>query len=73
MSDLAETISVERDGLQDMLEGVAVSRETDAKIKGTIPPVGLGVSDGTVQVPPRGGRRHVSLAGDCDTCQFRPN
>ena len=40
MSDLAETTSVERDGLRDMLEGVTVSRETDAKVKGTVPPVG---------------------------------
>jgi hypothetical protein len=55
MSDLAETISVERDGLGNMPEAVAVSRETDAKVKGTVPPVGLGVSGGTVQVPPRGG------------------
>jgi hypothetical protein len=54
MSDLAETISVERDGLRDMLERLAVSPETDAKVKGTVPPVGLGVSGGTVQVPPRG-------------------
>ena len=40
MSDLAETISVKRDGLRDRLEGVAVSRETDAKVKGTVPPMG---------------------------------
>ena len=34
------------DGLRDMLEAVAVSRETDAKIKGTVPPVGGGVGGG---------------------------
>ena len=31
MSDLAETIDIERDGLRDMLEAVAVARETDAE------------------------------------------
>ena len=40
------------DGLRDMLEAVAVSRETDAKIKGTVPPVGAAWgAGGTVQVP----------------------
>jgi hypothetical protein len=38
-----------------MAEAVAVSRETDVKVKGTVPPLGLGVPGGTVQVPPRGG------------------
>ena len=34
MNDLAETIDIERDGLRDMLEAVAVSRlRTDAKVK----------------------------------------
>ena len=33
MSDLAETISVERDGLRDMLERLAVSREANAKVR----------------------------------------
>ena len=28
------------DGLRDTQEAVAMSRETDAKIKGTVPPVG---------------------------------
>jgi hypothetical protein len=41
MNDLAETIDIERDGLRDMLEAVAVSRlRTDAKVKGTVPPMG---------------------------------
>jgi hypothetical protein len=31
MSDLALTIGVERDGLRDMLETVALARETDAE------------------------------------------
>jgi hypothetical protein len=31
MIDLAKTISVERDGLLDILETVAVARETDAE------------------------------------------
>jgi hypothetical protein len=31
MNDLAETIDIERDGLRDMLEAVAVARETDAE------------------------------------------
>ena len=32
MSDLAETIDIERDELRDMLEAVAVARETDAPL-----------------------------------------
>ena len=31
MSDLAEAIDIERDGLRDMLEAVAVARETDTE------------------------------------------
>ena len=46
-------------GLRDMLEAVAVSRETDAKIKGTVPPVGAAWgAGGTVQVPDTATRSH---------------
>ena len=45
------------DGLRDMLEAVAVSRETDAK--GTVPPVGAAWGAGvTVQVPDTATRSH---------------
>jgi hypothetical protein len=41
VNDLAGTIDIERDGPRDMLEAVAVSApRTDAKVKGTVPPVG---------------------------------
>ena len=48
------------DGLRDMLEAVAVSRETDAKIKGTVPPVGAawGGAGVTVPVPDTATRSH---------------
>ena len=56
------------DGLRDMLEAVAVSRETDANIKGTVPPVGAALgAGGTVQVPPTRHGDPISLTGACDT------
>ena len=56
-----------------MLEGVARCRARPARKSNVRSRLGLGGSGGTVQAPPRGGRRLVSLTGACDTCQFRTN
>ena len=64
----AQATMSDLDGLRDMLEAVAVSRETDAKIKGTVPPVGAALgAGGTVQVPPTRHGDPISLTGACDT------
>ena len=68
MNDLAETIDIERDGAGYAGSGRGVAPRSDAKVKGTVPPVGaLGVSGGTVQVPPTRDGDPPSLTGACDT------
>ena len=46
-----------------MLEGVARCRARPARKSNVRSRLGLGGSGGTVQAPPRGGRRLVSLTG----------
>jgi hypothetical protein len=64
------TISVERDGLRDMLEAVAVSRAKDRRESSKVrsrPWGHWGVSGGTVQVPPTRDGDPPSLTEVCDT------
>jgi hypothetical protein len=67
MNDLAERIGIERDGFAEILEAVAVSPETDESQRYGPARGVLGVSGGTVQVPPTRDGGSVSLTVACDT------